>query len=178
VTPRAGRATLLAVAATLAAAVYSWFAGGVRAFSAPAGALTGIPYAVVAPLAWLAWRRRRDGATTGGEADDHVGGRQAARGRFGPMLAAAPDASVASSDGRRTGGAGGGSGRVRVGRRYSAWIAATALVVCWELVTYFSGPRRRYPTGSSLFDAIAHDHPARALVFFAWLLLGWALVGR
>ncbi|HTX00279.1 MAG TPA: hypothetical protein VMD59_15980 [Acidimicrobiales bacterium] len=57
------RATLTA-AGLVAAGGYSWFAGGTRPFTTPAGALTGATYAVAVPLAWWAMQRRRSGRDT------------------------------------------------------------------------------------------------------------------
>ena len=58
------------------------------------------------------------------------------------------------------------------------WIVVVALIIGWELFSYFSGPRAAHPTLSSLEDSAAQWHAAKAAVFAGWLALGWFLVRR
>ncbi len=62
--------------------------------------------------------------------------------------------------------------------RIAAWVVATAVAASWELTTYVSGPRRVFPTVSSLYDLAARTEAGKATAFLCWLLLGWALIGR
>jgi hypothetical protein len=125
---RLGRSSR-ALSALLLAGGCSWLAGAARPFTGPAGLLQALSYAVMAALAWRAWRRRLP-ARGGGLA------------------------------------------------RTWAWAASVSLVVAFELAMYCSRPRRSHPTISSLYGELATAQPGRALVFFLWLLAGWALVGR
>ena len=56
------------------------------------------------------------------------------------------------------------------------WWVAVALLVGWELFNYFRGPRRSYPTVSSIYDHFARWQWAKGVVIAAWLGLGWAIV--
>jgi hypothetical protein len=60
--------------------------------------------------------------------------------------------------------------------RWWPWLVLTAVVVAWELVCLFLGPRVAHPTISSLYDSAAHWQAVKAACFFAWLCLGAALV--
>ena len=60
---------------------------------------------------------------------------------------------------------------------YAAWVVLLAVVVGWELVEYLlRGSRSAHPTLSSMIDALDAHYLAKALVFFAWLWLGVAIV--
>ncbi len=61
------------------------------------------------------------------------------------------------------------------GRRWP-WLALTLVVVAWELVCLFLGPRVAHPTISSLYDSAAHWQAFKAACFFVWLCGGAALV--
>ena len=63
-------------------------------------------------------------------------------------------------------------------RGVAGWAALTAALTAWELAAYKSSPRRAHPTLSSISDNITSGHPARALVFALWLLLGWGFFLR
>jgi hypothetical protein len=60
--------------------------------------------------------------------------------------------------------------------RWWPWIALATVVVAWELVSYFLGPRVDHPTVSSLYDSATRWRAVRGACFFAWLWLGAALV--
>jgi hypothetical protein len=60
--------------------------------------------------------------------------------------------------------------------RWWPWAILGALVVAFELVTFFLGPRADYPTLSSLYDSAAGLRPVKGAFFLAWLALGAALV--
>jgi hypothetical protein len=65
------------------------------------------------------------------------------------------------------------------GAAWWPWLAVAALVVAWELVCLFLGPRVDHPTLSSLYDAAtAHAPAVKGLFFLAWLWLGALLVRR
>ncbi|HLJ09232.1 MAG TPA: hypothetical protein VKX24_11900 [Acidimicrobiia bacterium] len=65
------------------------------------------------------------------------------------------------------------------GRALWPWAALIGLVVAWELVSFFLGPRVDHPTISSLYDAATHGARAvKGLLFFAWMCLGSFLVRR
>ena len=54
-----------------------------------------------------------------------------------------------------------------------------AAVVAWELVEYASrGSRAAHPTLSSMLDAVDRYYLLKALIFFAWLYLGAAIVRK
>lgn len=61
------------------------------------------------------------------------------------------------------------------------WLVVSAAVVAFELATYAAGSfagRHAFPTLSSMTDAITSASPAlKGLLAFAWLLLGWGLLG-
>lgn len=60
---------------------------------------------------------------------------------------------------------------------YAPWIALLAAVVAWELVQYTSaGSRALHPTLSSMADAVDRYVLLKAVVLFAWLCLGAAIV--
>jgi hypothetical protein len=58
------------------------------------------------------------------------------------------------------------------------WLVLVALAIGWELGAYFSSPREQHPTLSVIADEVMSVHPGRALLFLAWLALGWVLVTR
>jgi hypothetical protein len=62
----------------------------------------------------------------------------------------------------------------------AAWPIPAALggLLGWELYNYFSLPRPLHPTVSSLYDSAAGADAWKAVIFLAWLALGWALVRR
>lgn len=60
---------------------------------------------------------------------------------------------------------------------FRAWVALLAVVVAFELLEYFArGSRGAHPTLSSMADAVDRHEGLKALVFFAWLCLGAAIV--
>jgi hypothetical protein len=60
---------------------------------------------------------------------------------------------------------------------YRAWIGLLVVVVAFELLEYFArGSRGAHPTLSSMADAVDRHVGLKALVFFAWLCLGAAIV--
>jgi hypothetical protein len=62
---------------------------------------------------------------------------------------------------------------------FRAWVVLFAAVVLWELAEYAArGSRADHPTLSSMFDAVNRYYGLKALVFFAWLYLGGAIVRR
>ena len=56
-----------------------------------------------------------------------------------------------------------------------AWSALIGALAVWELAAYVASPRQGHPTLSSISDDITSGHPARAVVFALWLLLGLRL---
>lgn len=58
------------------------------------------------------------------------------------------------------------------GRSLAVWAALLGALVAWELFAYVSSPRAAHPTLSSMSDYITGSHPARAVVFGLWLVLG------
>jgi hypothetical protein len=60
----------------------------------------------------------------------------------------------------------------------AAWAGFLALLTAWELLAYMSSPRQAHPTLSSISDEITRTHPAKALMFAAWLLVAWGLFLR
>jgi hypothetical protein len=59
------------------------------------------------------------------------------------------------------------------------WAALVVAVATLELVAYILGlgaARDAYPTISSLYDQVSNVRAAKAILFFSWLALGWALV--
>lgn len=78
-----------------------------------------------------------------------------------------------------------GLGRVRSDQRdrpprssLLVWSALVGALALWELVAYVSSPRQNHPTLSSISDDITSGHPARAVVFALWLVLGLQLFAR
>jgi len=66
-------------------------------------------------------------------------------------------------------------------RTLRPWLAALGVCCMWELVTYVAGSggdRHGWPTASSLLDLADRTRAAKAVVFAAWLALGWGLVRR
>jgi hypothetical protein len=62
---------------------------------------------------------------------------------------------------------------------FRAWVVLFAAVVLWELAEYAArGSRADHPTLSSMFDAVNRYYGLKALMFFAWLYLGGAIVRR
>jgi hypothetical protein len=71
------------------------------------------------------------------------------------------------------------AGRRTVEGRVWPWVVTVVVVVGWELETYLaSGTRAAHPTLSSMADAVERYWGLKALMFFAWLLLGWGLARR
>jgi hypothetical protein len=62
------------------------------------------------------------------------------------------------------------------GRRLWPWWAAIGLVGAWELFCYVDLPRHEHPTFSSLYDSASRWQPLKAMLFFGWLAVGWAIV--
>jgi hypothetical protein len=58
------------------------------------------------------------------------------------------------------------------------WAALIGALALWELAAYVSSPRQDHPTLSSISDDITSSHPARAVVFALWLVLGLHLFAR
>jgi hypothetical protein len=58
-------------------------------------------------------------------------------------------------------------------RRCVLWIATCVAFTGLELFTYTGHPRREYPTFSSLSDDVSASQAGRAILFIAWLCLGW-----
>jgi hypothetical protein len=63
-------------------------------------------------------------------------------------------------------------------RRLVPWWGLMIVLAAWEVANYFSLPRRDHPTLSSMAGSLMGTHPGRAALVGAWLLLGWALIGR
>jgi len=63
-------------------------------------------------------------------------------------------------------------------RRFGAWIAIFLAITCFELITFFQTPRRSHPTLSYLADDLTSSAAGKAVLFLAWLMLGWLLVKR
>lgn len=62
---------------------------------------------------------------------------------------------------------------------FRAWVVLFAAVVLWELAEYAArGSRADHPTLSSMLDAVNRYYVLKALIFFAWLYLGGAIVRR
>ena len=60
---------------------------------------------------------------------------------------------------------------------YRGWLVLLAVVIGWEVVEYlWRGSRSDHPTLSSMVDALDAHYGAKAVVFFAWLWLGLAIV--
>jgi hypothetical protein len=58
------------------------------------------------------------------------------------------------------------------------WAALVGALAVWELAAYVASPRQGHPTLSSISDDITSGHPARAVVFAVWVLLGLHLFAR
>jgi hypothetical protein len=56
------------------------------------------------------------------------------------------------------------------------WWLAVGLLGAWELFCYAQAPRHEHPTVSSIYDAAAGSHVAKAIILALWLLLGWVIV--
>jgi hypothetical protein len=65
------------------------------------------------------------------------------------------------------------TGPSRKFRSYFAWIVVFGAFTALELFTYFEHPRGAYPTFSSLSDELSASQGGKALLFVAWLCLGW-----
>jgi hypothetical protein len=62
---------------------------------------------------------------------------------------------------------------------YRLWVVLFAVFIAWELFNYLAhGSRAEHPTLSSMSDAVDRYYPLKALVFFGWLRLGWAIMRR
>ena len=57
--------------------------------------------------------------------------------------------------------------------RYLTWIALCVCVTVFELYNYFESPRSAHPTLSSLSDELTGQRLGKAVLFVAWLALGW-----
>jgi hypothetical protein len=69
----------------------------------------------------------------------------------------------------------------RADERLWPWVVAITAICLWELIVYFAGwggHRSEFPTGSVIYDDLSAYLPVKALLFFAWLVLGWRLVRR
>ncbi len=51
-------------------------------------------------------------------------------------------------------------------------------VVSFELLVFFEQPRQAHPTLSSLSDSLSDSHAGKAVLFLAWLSLGWLFLRR
>jgi hypothetical protein len=60
----------------------------------------------------------------------------------------------------------------------AVWLLLVGLALSWELYAYFSSPRDQHPTLSVIADEVMSVHAGRALMFLAWLALGWVLISR
>jgi hypothetical protein len=60
----------------------------------------------------------------------------------------------------------------------AVWLLLLGVAVGWELLAYFSSPRDAHPTLSVIADEVMSMHAGRALMFLAWLALGWVLITR
>lgn len=58
------------------------------------------------------------------------------------------------------------------------WGVLGALLAGWELAAYLQKPRADHPTLSYLADQMLDGHPARAVAFLVWLVVGAGLAGR
>ncbi len=59
------------------------------------------------------------------------------------------------------------------------WLFVIALLVVVELVSYLhGGPRADYPTISYGLNGLFRFRPAKAAVWFLWLVVGWFLARR
>lgn len=58
------------------------------------------------------------------------------------------------------------------------WAMLFVALACWELVFFFHHPRADHPTLSSLANSVLQSHPARALAFVVWLVVGADLARR
>jgi hypothetical protein len=58
-------------------------------------------------------------------------------------------------------------------RRYVWWVAILVAFTALEVFAYTGHPRRDYPTFSSLSDDVSASHVGRAVLFVAWIGLGW-----
>jgi hypothetical protein len=74
--------------------------------------------------------------------------------------------------------AGAVSHQPRWGRRWSPWVALTAVVTSWELYCLANLPRTQHPTLSSLIDLLDSTWVGKSAAFVSWLALGWFLVAR
>lgn len=62
---------------------------------------------------------------------------------------------------------------------YRLWVVLLAVFAAWELFSYLAhGSRAEHPTLSSMSDAVDRYYPLKALVFFGYLRLGWAILRR
>lgn len=122
-----------------------------RPFTAPADALTAIPLAAMAAVQALLW----------------IG---PLRERRSGAIADVPDIEARASR---------SASRSRFPlQRFSGWLTLFALVLTFELLTYFEQPRQRNPTLSSLSDELSRWHVGKVALFLGWLALGWLLSRR
>jgi hypothetical protein len=65
------------------------------------------------------------------------------------------------------------------GHPYRLWVLLFAVLAAWEVFNYVvRGSRADHPTFSSITDAIDRFYVLKALLFAAWLALGWLVVRR
>jgi hypothetical protein len=58
------------------------------------------------------------------------------------------------------------------------WLVLAAIVVAFELVSFFLSPRVDHPTLSSLYDSATTWHALKGVAFFTWMVGGLALCRR
>jgi hypothetical protein len=63
-------------------------------------------------------------------------------------------------------------------RPFVPWVVAFAVVIGFELSTFFQLPRQAHPTLSALSDDLTRWQGGQAILFLAWLGLGWLLLSR
>jgi len=68
------------------------------------------------------------------------------------------------------------SERSQAGRRWPWWIVSAA-VIALELSSYLELPRAAHPTLSSLYVTASGHRAVKAVIFLAWMALGWLIAG-
>jgi hypothetical protein len=63
-------------------------------------------------------------------------------------------------------------------RELLPWAVLLTALATWQLVAYFQHPRSEHPTLSSMANGVLDTHPARAIAFAAWALIGARLARR
>jgi hypothetical protein len=56
------------------------------------------------------------------------------------------------------------------------WIVLLAVMIGWELFSFFGGPRPAHPTLSTVYDLVSRWPAVKAAIVLAWLVLGWELL--